>query len=460
MIYVSKDDMIDELKQKINTWNEYSEGINGYSLEDAKDFLKRFRIGIYDCGLNGALWFGPKVNVDLLVSWDADRRNNKRTFSNISEENLIVYSVIKEIKKHLKTLDLHYQVYGSDYQTNINKYTQTRATAEEAEKYQELFKNVLITNYNWREAREIRKSFKIYNIYENEEFPHNPESIIKFFNPTIEKHFTNFYPGKCIFNTTEVEKISTNLLEKNYTKENLIKFFSENSKNNSEEYVKRQMLSIIDFKRIFDKKKRDYNSLKKEFKSTSTLSTLSTYIMFNNDTTNEILNLTQGILTSLTCPKKTINIIDKCNEFKKKLNCNKQKKLIMSNGTIIPPLKKEKHEKKFIRFQKKYEYLYKKATDLEYIEGCLELLGDFLTTQLFDKANKEIAVCLFNTLLISRGILPPVVDLNEDNYFLFNKFIETHDKRYKAAIPIILQTTIEQTEQFNNNKYFKPTIIN
>lgn len=60
MIYVEKKEMIDELKQNLNNWNDYSEKLYGYSKNDAQDFLKRFRIGIYDCGLNGVLWFVPK----------------------------------------------------------------------------------------------------------------------------------------------------------------------------------------------------------------------------------------------------------------------------------------------------------------------------------------------------------------------------------------------------------------
>lgn len=459
MIYVSKNDMVNELKQRINNWNEYSDDMYGYTIEDAKDFLKRFRIGVYDCGLNGVLWFGPRVSTDILVSWDADRRKNKRTFSNISEENLIVYSVTLEIKNHLKTIELHKKAYNEDYPTTINHNTQSPATKEELNKYDKLFKKVLTTNYNWREAREIRKNFKKYNIYENENFPHEPDKLLKIFTPEIKIHFPNFYPGKCYFNTIEVETLTTKLLD-NFTKENIIKFMSDTSKTHIEEYVKRQILSIIDFKRIYSKKKKDYTVLKKELNTSSTLTTVASYIIFNNESTTEVLNLIKGLLSSLSSPKETINIVEKCNEFKDKLNCQKEHKWIMQDGTVIPPLPIEKHEKKFIRFQKKYEFLFKKANDLEYVEGCLELLGDFLTTQLFDKGNKEIGICLFNTLLISRGILPPVVDLNEDSYSLLTKFIETHATRYDAAIPVILQDTISQTEQFQQKTYTKTTIIN
>ena len=220
------------------------------------------------------------------------------------------------------------------------------------------------------------------------------------------------------------------------------------------------MLSIIDFKKIFSKKKKDYNILKKNFKNNQPFLPLNTYIIFSLDTKKEILNLLTGLLSSLTAPKKTINIPEKCQEFKEKLHCTKSHKLFLPDSTPVEPLLKEKHEKKFIRFQKKYEYLYKKATDLEYVEACLEILGDFLTAQIYPVGNKEIAICLFNTLLISRGLLPPVIDLNENDYFLLNLFTKDYNERYKEAIPLILKDTVNQTEQFENKKYEKPITIN
>lgn len=459
MIYVEKKEMINELKQNLNNWNDYSEKLYGYSKNDAQDFLKRFRIGIYDCGLNGVLWFGPKVNVDLLVSWDADRRKNKRTFSNISEENLIVYSVLFEIKNHLSKLELYPKAYGEYYKSPINQTIQTPASPDELTKYKALFKKVLTTNYTWREAREIRKQFKQFNIYENKDFPHNSTQLFNCFTPEIIKHFSNFFPGKCIFDTTPIEK-NVNKLLQNFNEKEIIKYINEENKSHIDAYIKRQMLSIIDFKKIFSKKKKDYNILKKNFKNNQPFLPLNTYIIFSLDTKKEILNLLTGLLSSLTAPKKTINIPEKCQEFKEKLHCTKSHKLFLPDSTPVEPLLKEKHEKKFIRFQKKYEYLYKKATDLEYVEACLEILGDFLTAQIYPVGNKEIAIFLFNTLLISRGLLPPVIDLNENDYFLLNLFTKDYNERYKEAIPLILKDTVNQTEQFENKKYEKPITIN
>ncbi len=460
MIQVSKKEMIEEVKQKIDNWNEYSDDMYGYTLNDAKDFLKRFRIGVYDCGLNGILWFGPKVNSDLLVCWDADRRSNKNTFSNISEENLIVYSITLEIKNHLNQLKMEPIAYGRNYHSPKNGNEQTPPTNEEMLKYEKLFKTVLTTNYTWREAREIRKSYKMYNIYENENFPHEPDLITSFFKPEIKKHFPSFYPGKCITQTIQVEKLAKSLLEKNFSKEKIMNFLSEKSKNNIDEYVKRQILSIIDFKRMYSSNKKEYSSLKNEFTKSASMSTLGTYIIFNENKSEELLNLIKGILTSLATPAKSINIYQKCQEFKEILNCNKKHPLITEDGQLIEPLIKDKHEKKFIRFQKKYEFLCKKTTELEFIEGCLELLGDFINAQLFEKGNKEIAICLFNAIVMSRGIVPPVVDLNENNYNLLNKFVNTHNMRYIDAIPIILKDTVTQTNQFNNQGYYKEKIIN
>lgn len=454
MIHVSKKEMINDLKQKLANWNEYSEKMYGYTKEDAQDFLKRFRIGIYDCGLNGILWFGPKVTVDLLVAWDADRRKNKRTFSNISEENLIVYSVLLEIKNHLTKLDLYPKAYGENYVSPITQTVQTPPTPEELTKYKKLFQKVLTTNYTWREAREIRKQFKSFNIYENPAFPHELNQLKKCFTPEIIKHFPDFFPGKCICETLQLEKQITKLLE-NFNDKDIITYLNDQNKNVYDAYIKRQILSIIDFKKVFSKRKKDYNTLKQTLATSPNLSTTSTYIIFNTDTKKEVLNLIQGLLLSLYTPKKVINIVDKCTEFKEKLHCTKPHKLFLPDATPIEPLTKAKHEKKFIRFQKKYEYLYKYATDLEYVEGCLELLGDFLTAQIYPTGNKEIAICLFNTLLISRGILPPVIDLNENDYQLLNIFTQGVNNRYQEAIPIVLKETVTQTEQITNKNYSK-----
>lgn len=459
MIQVSKQDMINELKENLDNWNEYSEKAYNYSKEDAEDFLKRFQIGIYDCGLNGILWFGPKVNVDLLVAWDADRRKNKRTFSNISEENLIVYSVVLEIKNHLSKLELFPKAYKENYISPINQTIQTPATEEELAKYQSLFTKVLTTNYTWREARDIKKQFKNFNMYENPDFPHKPEKIIKCFSPEIIKHFPNFFPGKCVFDIMPIEK-NINILLENFNEKNIINYLSEENKTHYDAYIKRQILSIIDFKKLFSKNKKNYSLLKNAFDTTSTPSIVSLYIIFGINTKEDILNLIHGLLSSLTSSKEPISIVDTCSMFKDILHCTKPHKLFLPDYTLVEPLNKEKHEKKFIRFQKKYEYLYKKATDLEYVEGCLEIFGDFLTAQFYPTGNKEIALCLFNTLLVSRGILPPVIDLNENNYSLLNTFIKGIDNRYYEAIPIVLKDTILQTEQFNKKTYSKSIKLN
>ncbi len=459
MIQTSKKEMIDELKEKLNNWNEYSEKIYGYSKEDALDFLKRFQIGVYDCGLNGVLWFGPKVNIDLLVAWDADRRKNKRAFSNISEENLIVYSVILEIKLHLLKIELFPQAYKTNYISPINRTIQTPTTKTELNEYIDLLNTVLTTNYTWREAREIRSYFKQFNIYENSDFPHHPETLIKCFKPEVIKFFPDFFPGKCSFETTPIKEIAQRLL-KDYSEKNIIKYLSSENKTHYDKYLIRQIFSIIDFNKIFSNESKEYITLKEQLSNQAALSMESIHIIFNESTKKEILNLIKELLISVTTSKKIINIQKSCHEFNNNLHCTRTHKLVLPDSTIIKPLNTEKHEKEFIRFQKKYEYLYKNATDLEYVEGCIEILGDFLKTQMFSIGNKETAICLFNSLLISRGILPPVVDLNEKDYSLLMIFAKDLNNRYQEAIPLILKETVEQTKQFENNTYCKTISLN
>lgn len=459
MIQVEKKVMVEELKQKIDSWNKYSETTYGYSVEDAKEFLKRFRIGIYDSSIKGMFWFGPRVDVDLLVCWDADRRSSKKTLSNITEENLIVYAALLSIKEHITKIELYPKIYEVYNKTFLGK-DQTPMSELEKETFKNIYTKVLNTNYNWREAREIQKKFKQLNIYNNEKFPHNLEEISACFFPTVKPIFPNFFEkGKCYFDTLEVVKTATEITE-NLTQEKLKALFRKEPTSPTEEYICRMILSQFNYKKLLSDTSINEKAIIKQDLSLSTrLSEGSIEILFAEAKINDLLYLTKGTLLSLIVSQKVFRIKDMCQELEAALKSRNSSKLYLSNGKLITPLPENKHEKKFIRFQKKYEYLYKNATDLEYVEGCIEILGDMLIAQMYDYANIEISKCLFNSLLISRGILPPVIDFNEDNQNLLKEFIKSKDIYYAPATSKLLEETIIQTKQFNERHYLKPVII-
>ena len=74
MIAIHRQKMINELIQKINSWNEYSEKIYGYSKYDAENFLKRLQVGIYNAILKNIYWFSTIPSLDTLIQIEVNKK--------------------------------------------------------------------------------------------------------------------------------------------------------------------------------------------------------------------------------------------------------------------------------------------------------------------------------------------------------------------------------------------------
>lgn len=219
--------MTNELIQKINNWNEYSEIIYGYSKSAAENFLKRLQVGIYNTILKNVYWFAHTPNADTLIQLEVVRKR-LNALSNINEENYIVYSAIHDIKAHLQYIYYWHKAYNSNYTTNLNFYEQSPATKLEQQEFDTLYNQVINTNYTWQQAREIIKKLEDINIYENANFPHNIEEIKNIFFSQINCYYKN-YPQKV--------KYSTNILNLNKTTNNLL---NQLTANNIYDFIKRK----------------------------------------------------------------------------------------------------------------------------------------------------------------------------------------------------------------------------
>ena len=82
-----------------------------------------------------------------------------------------------------------------------------------------------------------------------------------------------------------------------------------------------------------------------------------------------------------------------------------------------------------------------------------------MMAQIFLSGNKRTAKCLFNEMLISRGILPPVVDLNENELALWDSFVESRNLNYKEAKEQILEETKDMSIEFSEGYYDNPVIL-
>ena len=72
----------------------------------------------------------------------------------------------------------------------LKKENNKTPLTESEEKIKALIKEVLTTNYNWREVREITKMVNSkLRAKENKNFPHNIEEIKEVFHPQVTTYF-------------------------------------------------------------------------------------------------------------------------------------------------------------------------------------------------------------------------------------------------------------------------------
>lgn len=238
MIEILKQKMINELIQKINSWNEYSDKIYGYSKHDAENFLKRLQVGIYNSILKNSYWFASIPTLDNLIQIEANKKTIN-SLSNISEENYIVYSAMHEIKEHIDYLYYWYKSYKVPYYTKENRFEQTPISYEENNNFTKLYDTVLKSNYTWHEAKHIITSLKNLNIKENKDFPHNIKEIEKIFNSSPTLLFKKYEKEKVKYssNILKLNKVITNL-QNTLTEDNLDNFINKKRKNKNEEYIR------------------------------------------------------------------------------------------------------------------------------------------------------------------------------------------------------------------------------
>lgn len=176
-------------------------------------------------------------------------------------------------------------------------------------------------------------------------------------------------------------------------------------------------------------------------------------------------NIAFGTLYSLFgyYKESDIQILNEATNLQKKLNCwkgtvyyNDVNSGLLTNGERLYSTPYEDINRQYANFQKEYNYYCANSiSDLEYIEGCTEIIGNVVTSQIFREGNKRTAKCLFNALLISRGIVPPIIDFNRDNAKLWNDFACNISNRYMSVKKDILNASLRTCEYFMTLEKYK-----
>ena len=109
--------------------------------------------------------------------------------------------------------------------------------------------------------------------------------------------------------------------------------------------------------------------------------------------------------------------------------------------------------------QKRYDDLYQNASDYEFLEGCIEIAGEFMMAQILPQGNKRTAKCLFNKMVLSRGLLPPIMDLNENDYSLWYDMAESHADDFSLAKEPLLDQEEEMSKDWQQDTFYLPVKV-
>jgi len=434
----------------------------------AFSFLEPLKKGLYNPLISQKYWFSKGLNIWDMVSWHESRKEfsfNNPNLQDITMENYLVYKALNQIFSHIK--DIHKK--GS-YYISLNGHTQTPASSEEITQLEELKKSVLTKNYSWRESREILRNISRLSIYTDYHFPHNVDEIIKAFNPNIITYYDKIATNINLQDSETLTNIRNraNSLLNNLNADTLVTYFSNPNQDSIDEYIKRMILSMLDVPTIsFNNNQSSFkNALEcfhEELSTSSTISKSACELLFCSKAS---ISLAAGVLKSLCFNGKISNILNECFTIQKDLNCNRGtvgyndvNTLRLPDGSVIYSTYVEDIKPQYERFQEAYNFYYQNCSDLEFVENIIELFGDVTLTQIFREGNKRTAKCLFNKMLLSRGIIPPIADLNENERELWNSIAYGRFNRYPDAKKRLLSETIQINELLKDPSLTLPTNV-
>lgn len=430
------------------------------SREEGQRLFRDLYQGKYHSLFEQSYWFGPNISTETLAHWMTKRKTQKSLglpTQEITLENYIVYAKLDEILKHTEYIKENGQYYIS-----LNGHTQTPPTQEEEEEIKKITQEVLSRNFTWRESREVNKAVNVkVKPFYNYKFPHDIEEIKEAFNPEVITYFDKIREDKTLQLDPTPLNVRTKEINDKLTERNIHRLFMMPATTPLEQYLRQMIFSQLDFVRIERKTETTRKEVENSLTEELTLPREVIRKLFSDSKeTNIITGLTQGTLHSLTDSKKIDNILEEAKEMQREYNCwegtvgyTDVNSVKLKNGDMIYSTYCEDIKDQYTGFQIQYDYLYNNANDLEFVEGCVELLGGIMLSQIFRKGNKRTAKALFNKMLLSRNIIPPVLDFNENDSALWDTFTDGRKERFEEAKLLILEKTIKTNQQLRNGEY-------
>ena len=441
-------DLIKDLLQDIHnpdmSWQEIE-----FSKEEAKELLKELTEGKYHSLFENGYWFEPEITYNILASWKNKREELKNSGERVQEITLENYIAFVNLYIVLNRI------------TSLKKEDNKTFLTESEEKIKELIKEVLTTNYNWREVREITKMVNSkLRAKENKGFPNNIEEIKDIFHPQVTTYFDKLNSTKNLQMDTRELRKKAKKIKNVITPNNIYQLFLTPAVTPVDKYLRKMILSQFDFQKLEQTTSLTEKELVSALNNDLTLPSDIIKKLFSNRKQTEILtDLTEGIIFSLTKTKKINNILQEAKKVQENyglyygISIYDRQGITTEDGNYIISTPYEKINNQYARFQRQYEFFYENTSDLEFVEGCVELLGDIMMSQIFEIGNKRTAKALFNEMLLSRNIIPPAIDFNENDSALWYSFEKERENRYEDAKIWILTETIKVNEQLKNGEY-------
>ena len=430
------------------------------SREEGQRLFRDLYQGKYHSLFEQSYWFGPNISTETPAHWMTKRKTQKSLglpTQEITLENYIVYAKLDEILKHTEYIKENGQYYIS-----LNGHTQTPPTSEEEEEIKKITQEVLSRNFTWREAREVNKAVNVkVKPFYNYKFPHDIEEIKEAFNPEVITYFDKIREDKTLQLDPTPLNVRAKEINDKLTERNIHRLFMMPATTPLEQYLRQMIFSQLDFVRIERKTETTRKEVENSLTEELTLPKEVIRKLFSDSKeTNIITGLTQGTLHSLTDSKKIDNILEEAKEMQREYNCwegtvgyTDVNSVKLKNGDMIYSTYCEDIKDQYTGFQIQYDYLYNNANDLEFVEGCVELLGGIMLSQIFRKGNKRTAKAMFHKMLLSRNIIPPVLDFNENDSALWDTFTDGRKERFEEAKLLILEKTIKTNQQLRNGEY-------
>lgn len=480
---MDKEMLIKNLELQISHWREddiiIESGYRKYNVDVnvVKTFIEEVRNGIYDVILKNDYWYGLPES-DNLFSWYLFRIKNIENgimLNDLTPENFFVFS---------KSLDLiTMRFYSKPYISSL---------------YSPDLIKLMSNNYSLKQVIELSKIFHTLSISN-----YNQDKIIELISlhascANVDLEFNN--------QGDKLKKINllSSEIQKKLSIKNLNQVFNGENSDCVVKYIKRMLISQLDIPKIIRLRSSiGYSNPDLQLKSKDELlkivcSNINGDFKQFDDLTNEILfsnfnltdnsnfleedrakqikllniklsNLMNGILFSLMQKEEIINIKEKAEsiqdaykigEYFRYITRYDNNKINLENGDTIFSIRFDAIDDTYLFWQKKYEFFYKNGTDGEFVKACTEIMCDMILSQMFLEGNKRTAKALFNSMLLSRNIIPPVIDMCEDDYSFFAKIALDRTNQCIEICYDVLKRLQNNNEQFSNGEYNSSIYIN